>query len=55
MLIAMLLVLVVAVVNGALGFALAIYFGHGPSLPVRSLPEVRQRLRRLLRLDRPAH
>jgi hypothetical protein len=55
MLIAMLLILVVAVFNCALGFALAVYFGHGPSWPVRRLPEVRRLLRRLLRLDRPAH
>lgn len=49
------LVLVITIVNGAVGFALAVSMGHGPPLPVRGVQDVRRLLRRLLRLDRPTH
>lgn len=49
------LVLVITFVNCALGFTLAVYFGHGPRVPVHNMQDVRRLLRRLLRLDRPAH
>ena len=57
--IAMLLLLFVAVGNFALGFALAIYFGHGPGWAFPRAESVRDRLRSMLGLgrnaDRPAH
>ena len=57
--IAMLLLLFVAVGNFALGFALAIYFGHGPGWAFPRAENVRDRLRGMLGLgrhaDRPTH
>jgi hypothetical protein len=57
--IAMLLLLFVALGNFALGFALAIYFGHGPGWAFPRAESVRDRLRSVLHLgghaDRPAH
>lgn len=49
------IVLLTAVVNCALGFALAAYLGHGPQLSIHNMHDVRRLLRRALRLDRPAH
>ena len=48
--IAMLLLLFVAVGNFALGFALAIYFGHGPGWAFPRAQTVRNRLRTILGL-----
>jgi hypothetical protein len=57
--IALLLLLFVAVGNFALGFALAIYFGHGPGWAFPRAESVRGSLRTMLGLgrnaDRPAH
>jgi len=57
--IAMLLVLLISVGNFALGFALAVHFGHGPAWALPRSEQVRDRLRSLLRLggqdQRPAH
>jgi hypothetical protein len=48
----MLLVLLIAVGNFALGFYLAVHFGHGPSrLELPSAEKIRRRLRTLLRLN----
>jgi hypothetical protein len=57
--IAMLLVLLIAVGNFALGFALAVHFGHGPAWALPRTEQIRDRLRSLLHLggkeQRPAH
>lgn len=52
--IALLLLLFVAVGNFALGFVLAIYFGHGPGWALPQSAGVRDRLRGLLGLGRGA-
>ena len=49
--IAMLLVLIVSAGNFALGFALAVYFGHGPGWAFPRAERIRDRLRGMLRLD----
>ncbi|HMC11420.1 MAG TPA: hypothetical protein VKH44_09025 [Pirellulaceae bacterium] len=50
--IAMLLVLLVTVGNFALGFGLAVHFGHGPTeLELPTLNQIRDGLRSLLRLN----
>jgi hypothetical protein len=49
----MVLVILICLVNTAIGFVLAIHFGHGP--PWSDFPHldrVRQRLRVLLKMDR---
>jgi hypothetical protein len=49
--VAMLLVLLVCVGNFALGFYLAVHFGHGPAgMQLPSPDKIRDRLRSLLRL-----
>ena len=48
--IAMLLVLFISVGNFALGFALAVHFGHGPGWAFPGTELIRDRLRSLLRL-----
>jgi hypothetical protein len=48
--IAMLLVLLISVGNFALGFALAVYFGHGPGWVFPRAESIRERLRSVLRL-----
>jgi len=49
--VAMLLVMLVAVGNFALGFYLATVFGHGPArMEIPSAEQIRGQLRRLLRL-----
>ena len=57
---AMLFILLVSAGNFAMGFALAVHFGHGPAgweLP--TLNQIRDRLRKLLRIggesQNPAH
>jgi hypothetical protein len=47
----MLLVLLICVGNFALGFALAVHFGHGPNWKLPQTDDVRDRQRSLLRLD----
>jgi hypothetical protein len=47
---AMLLVLLICVGNFALGFALAVHFGHGPNWKLPQAEDIRDRLRSLLRL-----
>jgi nitrogenase molybdenum-iron protein alpha/beta subunit len=48
---AMLLVLLIAVGNFALGFYLAVHLGHGPAgCQLPTLDKIRNRLRSLLRL-----
>ena len=49
--IAMLLVLFVSVGNFAIGFALAVHFGHGPGWAFPGAESIRNRLRSLLRLS----
>jgi hypothetical protein len=50
--VAMLLVLLVTVGNFALGFGLAVHFGHGPTeLELPTLDKIRDSLRSLLRLN----
>ena len=49
--IAMLLVLLVSVGNFAVGFALAIHFGHGPGWAFPKADSIRDRLRNLLGLS----
>jgi hypothetical protein len=50
--VAMLLVLFVAIGNFALGFYLAIHFGHGPArVELPNAEKVRGQLRTLLRLN----
>jgi hypothetical protein len=51
---AMLLVLFVFVGNFALGFALAVYFGHGPGWAFPRADTVRDRLRTILRMGTDA-
>jgi hypothetical protein len=49
--VAMLLVLLICVGNVALGFALAVHFGHGPAgLELPTLENLRTQLRSLLRM-----
>ena len=54
--IAMLLVLLVCVGNFAIGFALAVHLGHGPSwVGLPRAENIRDRLRSLLRLGGNDH
>jgi hypothetical protein len=55
MLMILALVLTIALLNVAIGFALAVCLGHGPALPANPALQLRRRLRQLLRLERPAH
>jgi hypothetical protein len=53
--VAMSLILLICVGNLALGFALAVHFGHGPAWAELPRAEtIRNRLRTLLRLGGPA-